>query len=149
MSSFISDTTYQSDFEHLENFYNSIKSLDAEYMEGIANKTGYNKIDTDDKLRKYQTQFWEKHIHSIDLDNQECMKCIKDDGSNNTYSECCSLVWKLCSMVNLYNDMIFGDWASTDLESRKRTILIAISDISKYRCGKVLTNSVISACMNL
>lgn len=137
------DTTYQSDVEHVENLYNSINSLEAKFKQIIATKKGDEKIDTDDKMMKLQTQFWEDHVTCIDSCNQEYMK-NHEKGSEGMYKKCCDLSQKFCCLVNMYKKIIFGDWPATDLESRKRTIFIAICDIDRFRCAKTVSNCVMS-----
>lgn len=127
------DKTADFDLEKINKLITSVESLELEYQKGIENKKGDEKIDNNEKLLQYQTDFWNSHILCIDTCNEEFLK-MYENGSSGEWTECCKLTWDFCCMHSLYNRNIMKDWPETDLESRKMTILLAIRDMENFRC---------------
>lgn len=128
----IKDRTRLFDHQKLDELIHSTHLLDLEFQKGIESRKGVDKIDSDEKMMIYQTNFWNTYVNCIESCNDDYME-IQTNAVDEA-SACCKKIWKYCCMVPLYNEMIFGNWSATDLESRKRTILLAICDIERYRC---------------
>lgn len=135
MASLLLDKTRHSDIENVNNLINSVKTLENMFQHGIDIKKGEQKIDTDEKMRFYQSEFWEAHMKCIDSCNDTYMS-INVEAEPEKAAKCCPKIWKFCCMAAMYHKMIHDNWPSTDLESRKLTILLAISDIERFRCEK-------------
>lgn len=135
MTSSLLDKTRHSDNENVNNLINSVKSLENIFQHGIDIKNDDEKIDTDEKMMSYQSEFWEAHMKCIDSCNDTYMS-INVDAEPEKAHKCCKKIWKFCCMVTMYDKMIHAEWPTTDLESRKLTILLAISDIERFRCEK-------------
>lgn len=130
MTSLIDDKTHQSDLEKVYNIRNCVKSLEEHYQNGIDSE----KIEGYEKLIEYQNEFWESHVKCIESCNDNFMTV--EEHATPITNKCCKAIWNFCCMVNLYNEMIHADWPTTDVESRKLTILLAICDIENFRCEK-------------
>lgn len=128
------DQTYTKDMEKIYNLVNDVKSLDVEFQQGIDNKKGDEQIDTDDKLITYQSEFWEAYVKRIESFNDTNVNGDEYSAWENS-NKCCQMIWNFYTMVKLYNQDIYGNGLMTDLNSRKLTILIAISDLKQFRCG--------------
>lgn len=135
MASLLLDRTRHSDNENVNNLINSVKTLENIFQHGIDIKNDDEKIDTDEKMLSYQSEFWEAHMKCIDSCNDTYMT-INVDAEPEKALKCCKKIWKFCCMVSMYHKMIHAKWPTTDLESRKLTILLAISDIERFRCEK-------------
>lgn len=129
------DKTRHSDIENVNNLINSVKTLERVFQHGIDMKNDDEKIDTDEKMLSYQSDFWEAHMKCIDSCNDTYMS-VNVDAEPEKAAKCCKKIWKFCCMVTRYHKMIHAEWPTTDLESRKLTILLAISDIERFRCEK-------------
>lgn len=127
------DKKYQADLQSVENLIKTVEELKIHYDNGIKNKAIDENIDTDEKLRAYQSEFWESHLSCVNSCNEHFVRNSSPDDS----CECCKLVWDFCCFVNLYNQNIYGEWDTSELQSRMWTILLAISDIEKCRCVKL------------
>lgn len=134
----ITDQTCQTDRKNLDDLIKATKLFEVEYQKGIENRKNYDKIDSNDKLVEYQTKFWEAHVKCITDCNNTFIEIQRN--AVDTACECCKRIWKFCCMVNLYNQIILGNWLETDLESRKLSILLAICDIERYRCKEPNSN---------
>lgn len=119
------------------NWINGVKSLDAEFRNGIESKKGDERIDNDDKLIMYQNEFWEAHMKCIESCNDTYMN-INEYAAWKYMKKTFQKFWNFFVMVNLYNQDIYDDWPMTDLNSRKLTILIAICDVKQFRCGETI-----------
>lgn len=128
------EQTYTKDMEKIYNLVNDVKSLDVEFQNGIDSKMGDNRIDTDDKLITYQNEFWEAYVKRIGSSNDTNVNGDEHSAWDSS-NKCCQMIWNFCMMVKLYNQEIYGNGPTTDLNSRKLTILIAIANLKQFRCG--------------
>lgn len=123
---------HHSDMELLNELIRSTQSLESIYQNGIANQKGDNKIESLEKLILYQNEFWQSSVNCIESCNKTYWELQKD--AVDKAHDICKQMWKFWCKVTLYNEIIFREWKPMDMDSRKLTILIAISDIEGHRC---------------
>lgn len=125
------DPTAISDRQNINNLIYSVQELDKQYQDGINRKKENETIDTPEKLLSYQNVFWKSYVDRFDTCNQQMLETL---GGIN---DCCKIIWDYNCIANLYNADIMSLGLS-DLESRKLTILLGISDLQKFKCDSMI-----------
>lgn len=112
----------------LEELLSSIKLLKLNWQKRFKSV----KIGDDKEFTEFGLKYWRQHVERFAKENQEFLtNRAKSKGEANF---CQELIADFICLVELYEQSIMNDLTCKDYQSAKLTILIAITDIRKYRC---------------
>lgn len=124
------DKTAQSDAQHINKFFASMKTLDESY-EGKKEEAN---LKDDRSLIEFQNEFWLKTIATFEdaVSNfEDSANKLEQIGRKEQSNEIGQTLLDYHILAALYKHKINEYWPISDSESRKRTILIALAELEQ------------------
>lgn len=118
------DKTAQSDAQFVDEFLESMKTLDEKYERQKQNVN----LKNDQSLIEFQNKFWLKSIASLD----DSINKLEQNGRKEKSDEIDQILLDYHILAELHTRKIINQqWPISDSESRKQTILIAFVELEQ------------------